>query len=314
MDFKAFGFAREGQPGSLPRGVVDGNGNPGDVTDGIFPIIQVSGDGPWNPIGTGFFISNNGLFATAKHVVTNSQGDVLPSLAGVPLLLREGTVLIRQVIQIVVHPVADVAVGLLIDPSFVGGCGPNVNKFFDLTEQVPESGAEAITFAFPKSMVMGGPGAFRLSFTTSCVMGTVQAYYPEGRDRTMLPGRCFQTTMDLQGGASGGPVASSDGSVFGINSTGMDGHPISWISSVADLLDLHIHNIRLPSGELRDEISLRELAALGLVAVDSDTSSAPLPVVPSWTTRSERLAQAQSSKDITKDIGPESSLTGADGK
>ena len=168
MDFQAIGLVREGGA-VLPKGVLDGNGNPGNVTDGIFPIIQVSSEGPWRPIGTGFFISNNGLFATAKHVVTDSDGNFLASLAGVPLLIREQTIHIRQVVQMVVHPVADVAVGLLIDPSLVEGGGPNVNKFFALTERIPEDGAEAVTFAFPKSAVFGGPGAFRLSFATSCV-------------------------------------------------------------------------------------------------------------------------------------------------
>ena len=107
----------------------------------------------------------------------------------------------------------------------------------------------------------------------------------------MLPGRCFQTTMDLQGGASGGPVASSDGSVFGINSTGIDGHSITWISSVADLLDLSIYSIRLPSGDLRNQVSIRELASLGLVGVDTETTTPQLPVVPSWVNRWERLSQ-----------------------
>lgn len=37
--------------------------------------------------------------------------------------------------------------------------------------------------------------------------------------------------------------------------------------------------------------SLSENSHLGLVAVDSDTSSAPLPAVPSWTSRWERLGQ-----------------------
>lgn len=306
MDFQAIGLMGRGEA-PLPKGVVDGNSNPGEVTDGIFPIIQVLNAGPWKPIGTGFFISNNGLFATAKHVVTDSQGNFLPSLAGAPLLIGERTIHIRQVVQMIIHPVADVAVGLLMDPSIVEGGGPNINKFFALTEHVPENGAEAVTLAFPKSAVFGGAGAFRLSFRTSCALGTVEAYYPDGRDRTLLPGRCFQTTMDIQGGASGGPVASTDGAVFGINSTGMDGHSVSWISSIADLLDLSIYNMRLPSGELRHQVSLRELASLKLIGVDSDTGPCQLPVVPSYTNRWERLGHApQTEQRMVKDNGPKS--------
>jgi hypothetical protein len=68
------------------------------------------------------------------------------------------------------------------------------------------------------------------------------------------------------------------------------GDPISWISSVVDLLDLPLYDLRLPNGEEPETITVRELAALGLVNVDSEPRLDPGP---GWTTRKERLEQEQ---------------------
>jgi hypothetical protein len=67
-------FGEEGGGRPIEEGFVDGHGMPVDGTSAFFPIIQMRDSGPWTPIGTGFVISNNGLFATAKHVVLDEQG------------------------------------------------------------------------------------------------------------------------------------------------------------------------------------------------------------------------------------------------
>jgi hypothetical protein len=111
--------------------------------------------------------------------------------------------------------------------------------------------------AFPKSELASDQKNFTLKFTTATLAGTVEKYHPEGRDSSMLPGRCFQTSMDISAGASGGPVAFGDGSVFGINSTGWDGVPVGFISSVEDLFELEVRRIRLPDGQIRERAGPR---------------------------------------------------------
>lgn len=57
--------------GSAPKGtygVKDGDGNKVDPSHTIFPIIKHDNNGSISLIGTGFFISENGIFLTAKHV------------------------------------------------------------------------------------------------------------------------------------------------------------------------------------------------------------------------------------------------------
>ena len=44
----------------------DGAGNSANPAECIFPIFQQNDSGLWKPLGTAFFISSNGFFATAK--------------------------------------------------------------------------------------------------------------------------------------------------------------------------------------------------------------------------------------------------------
>jgi S1-C subfamily serine protease len=260
-------FGEEGGGRPIEEAFLDDLGRPRDGTQAFFPIIRMSDSGPWTPIGTGFFISNNGLFATAKHVVIDDSGDIIPGLAGVQMLRAENRVIIREAIKIVVHPRADVAVGFLFDQRFADAREQTVNPCFALTTRAPQVGTKVVTIAFPNSVVTGNVAEFELKFATAAVEGTIEASHPNGRDSLLLPGRCFQTSMDIRGGASGGPVAYGDGYVFAINSTGMNGIPVSFVSSVEDLLDLEVNHVQLPGGKVRDHIGLEELVRLGLIII-----------------------------------------------
>jgi S1-C subfamily serine protease len=260
-------FTEEAGGRPIEEGFRDSYGAPADGTAAFFPIIQMREQTPWVPIGTGFFISNNGLFATAKHVVLDERGQLIRGLAGVQLLRKQNRVIVREAKKIVVHPQADVAIGFLFDREFAEGRAQTVNKCFALTRTFPELGSKVVTIAFPKSELTTDQENFTLKFTTSTLAGTVEAYHPKARDLVILPGRCFQTDMSISAGASGGPVAFGEGCVFGINSTGMEGVPVGFISSVEDIFDLEVERIKLPNGEIRDRATVHELVELGLVPV-----------------------------------------------
>jgi hypothetical protein len=57
------------------------------------------------------------------------------------------------------------------------------------------------------------------------------------------------------------------GEVFGINSIGLDGVPVGYVSSVEDLLDLEIPKVELPDGSSR-RVSIRDLVSLRLVPMN----------------------------------------------
>ena len=189
----------------------------------------------------------------------------MPDLFGLQSLRGDNEMILRQIIKIVTHPKADVAIGTLYDEPYATKGVSTDNKFFRLMREVPPVGAKIATFAYPKSEHSVDGKTFKIKIRLHAINGIVEEYHPEGRDTSMLPGRCFRTSMNLLGGASGGPVAFGNGGVFGINSTGMDSIPVSFISSILDVLDLELPNVRLPGRGVQEQVKLWELVDLGFI-------------------------------------------------
>ena len=68
-------------------------------------------------------------------------------------------------------------------------------------------------------------------------IGKITKHYPERRD-WLVNWPCYETDMEIKKGASGGPacISGSNGTVFGVNCTGMDPHIVSHVSSLAPLI------------------------------------------------------------------------------
>jgi hypothetical protein len=100
--------------------------------------------------------------------------------------------------------------------------------------------------------------------------GVIEEYFPNGRDSVFLPSPCFQTTINIHSGASGGPVFDEHGKVCGINSTSFDGEKnLSFISRIVDILHLRVTDICIP-GQSKNSFSIAELADLGHVSFDTN--------------------------------------------
>jgi Trypsin-like peptidase domain len=246
-------------------GFFDGLDRDRNPWEAIFPIVQMLSEVKWRPVGTGFFISTNGLFATARHVVIDSTGSPLPDLFGLqlPADLSRGT--LREIKKLELHSRADVAIGFLFDKPYAESGSQTTNPLFTLTAATPSPGDRILSFAYPNSSSEDVDDGTKLLLTGNAMDGAFEEAHPDGRDSVLLPGPCFRTSMHLAPGSSGGPVAFGDGGVFGVNSTGFDGSDVSYISPTSSLLDLTVRNIRLLDGTIRDRISVAELADLGLV-------------------------------------------------
>lgn len=108
--------------------------------------------------GTGFFIAENGIFVTAKHVVTS-----VFDTHGVPrqplVILQFGpgnTYYQRPVNMATHHAVADVAVGVAWPMRHNTTGQPLANKLLRLSTTPPPIGEVVATYAYPKTTILHG--------------------------------------------------------------------------------------------------------------------------------------------------------------
>jgi S1-C subfamily serine protease len=247
----------------------DGEGARANGLEAIFPIVQRDSEAPWKPIGTGFFISTMGMFATARHVLADRYSSApYPSLYAIQINPAKREIHVREIAHIALHPTADVAIGFLHDKLFTEQGIRNKNRCFGLTRHVPAIGQKVAAFGYPKPVVSLSDDAFDLTFASCSFAGLLEEVYPQGRDSTLLRRLCFRTSMATAPGASGGPVAFGDGKVFALISSGIEGQPINFVSPITEILDLPIPAVRLADGKVRSDMKVADLERLRLLPID----------------------------------------------
>jgi hypothetical protein len=141
-----------------------------------------------------------------------------------------------------------------------------MNPVLTLDMGVPAIGTRVVTYAYPKHSNIIGKDFQKIHFKPTWYDGYLQEYFPDGRDKTMLPGPCYRTSIHMHGGASGGPVFSPNGLVFGINSTGFSDTDISYVSRVSDIQHLVIHDVSM-GGSPPGPVRISELVRAGHIVV-----------------------------------------------
>ncbi|GEP93712.1 Trypsin-like peptidase domain-containing protein [Chitinophaga terrae (ex Kim and Jung 2007)] len=228
----------------------------------IFPLITFDPQKKdFRCLGTGFFIHPYGGFVTAKHVFIKPDGTHQPTLYGVQSL-EDGTRIVRELKHLVVHPNADIAIGFLGDAKNNDAFNKNPvpASAFQLSFASPNIGDEILTYAYPltQSEWLDDDNK-QFTFQGRESAGKVEEYHKDGF--LSLKNACYQTSMRIDGGASGGPVMKG-AYVIGVNSTGMDfgDDAISCITPVSFLQDLAV-----PSGDRL--VSIPELINAGFISV-----------------------------------------------
>ena len=162
------------------------------------------------------------------------------------------------------HNVSDVAVGL-VEPSM----DARPNAVLELTTSSPSVGEAVVTYAYPETEIEAGEIRQVLNFKATFYYGKLEDCFPHGRDRTIHPEPCYQTSIVTRGGASGGPVMGKDGRVFAVNSTGFDGvDSVSFSSRIDEILKLEVPYIKLPDGQEVSDTTVQGLAIAKWIAFE----------------------------------------------
>jgi Trypsin-like peptidase domain len=260
-------------PGEAPAGAYsakDGDGEEANFDQSIFPIIWSDDRGHFHLLGTGFYITTNGLFVTARHVLMDplDSKEKQKYPIGILQFMPDDTYYVRPILRFARHETADVALGAAAPMTHNKDGTPLTNRVLTLTTNGLESWARVVTYAYPKHLSIVVDGAQTIHFKPTYYDGNVVTFFPNGRDRVMLPGPCYQTTMIVHGGASGGPVFGKSGSVFGVNSTGYDDTDISFVSRIYEIFDLTIDGIVMTPGTAPCSVSVKEMAQAGHIIVN----------------------------------------------
>lgn len=181
----------------------------------IFPIFWKKQEGNVFQVGvsgTGFFISDDGLFATACHVIDNIRTDATVfSIGNVPYqALQQET--IEEVIR---NEEADV---------FIGRINNNRQTPLNLSETRPRIGSSVCISGYPLAVIRPIHQGIDVSnvrqyHQQSMVLDywNMRISYDGPRAHTTRQYECFWITNTSLPGMSGGPAVRPDGLVYGID-------------------------------------------------------------------------------------------------
>jgi len=232
-------------------------------TGAVFPICEDQSDGTVKYHGTGFFISNNGIFITAKHVLEDTSSPFIIHMRPNNEYYR------RQIIRADLTHRGDLAVGIVEELKDSAG-NILINDRLQLSSHIPKPTEAISTFAYPESTMsfheVEGETRNAFNIIPRQYSGVVVKVETGGIKR-ITPSPAVICTIDSLPGNSGGPVFSVDGKggVIGINTFGMQGvyHVVSLIDEVRAL---KIDGIILPGLDKPNTLTVDQLISIGAVS------------------------------------------------
>lgn len=247
------------------------DGSIGEGVDYIFPLFKQNDDGHTELVGTGFFINKYSVFCTAKHVVEDVfDEDMNQTHALFACCVDSKTKAYwqRSVETISMHEVADIAIGVLDPIINKEGIDKNKpvkkeniyeNQHVILNAITPPVGSYVSTYAHPQSTAINSENGTEIFIAAKDFNGKVVEHHIPIRDKVMMPFRCFQTSINVYGGASGGPVFY-EGSVVGVNTSSVEGaEDCSFITPIGYLFDLAVHDALIDGTKYECAIPVKEL-------------------------------------------------------
>ena len=222
---------------------------------GVVPILKQLGAHKFKVVGTGFFLTRYGVFATAKHVLDDladyESGTLHPGfiLQDEP----EGDLIIRRIVGISVSNTADVGLGQADNGvGRSGRLGPaNLRGAISLTR--PAINEALVSYGYPENAVLDfelkDPPILRGDYIHGKFLSQVAA-----GSNPFIRHAHYETSLEVRSGASGCPVFNKTGRIVAIACRGWDfrgaeheGDDLSSVIPVTQLLPLELGCLRIPS-------------------------------------------------------------------
>jgi hypothetical protein len=238
-----------------------------------FPLLTHNANGAWRLIGTGFYVSRDGLFVTARHVIDDVfKGDhqVAP-LAIMHLWSESGffgpqSYLLRPIMQCWLGETADIALGVAAT-AMNKRTGATLSHWsWPLSWRMPSAGAKLATYAFPNHSVQTSSSGQVFRFQPALYPGPVLEV-GDFRDQLLVPYPYMHVGFHIHGAASGGPVGSSGSSVVGVNCRFLNPDGPGVVAQIRCLQNAYIDNAILRGENLERRVTFTELVEAGAVTV-----------------------------------------------
>jgi len=205
-------------------------------------------------IGTGFFLNENGIFITARHVF-QGRGSALDkedangyAVYCIHAVNLESKYVLRHIDvgSIKTRNDTDIAMGK-VEMNQFGKPNENITKtelektahLNYVSGENVAVGTKIFTVAHPLTTISNlSKGHINIAIKSEAYEGKITKHYPVRRDVGLLTWPCYETDMEIKGGASGGPVflSGKGGVVFALNCTGTDPHMFSHVSSLSPII------------------------------------------------------------------------------
>lgn len=278
--------------GDIPEGhqAKLGDGTQISATQGVFPILHEIEEGKLQVIGTGFFITRYGLFLSARHVFDDFIESDEASRKSLRIFHHTGEhIHIRHILSISYNNVADIVVGYADNFATKLPQNPLSNIRAALTLDCPKPREKLVTFAYPRNFLLDfSTGDDPIHIFADQFRGEfVSLEQPSKYDEHGV--ELYQTSVPVEGGASGGPFFNQTGQVVGIARSSLefkgsdhDGATSSLITPIRHCLGITVSPSyapeiswefqQIPPGSRATDLSIEELSTLGHLLLENSST------------------------------------------
>lgn len=204
----------------------------------IVPLMKRARGQHWQAVGTAFFLTHNGVLATARH----NLADVLESTekTSLAIMLPSGYVAVRELAD---WSIESESLLLLVDPADIAQESRATIRPFAINCIEPSVGDAVHAVGISRLTPPPEAGPADHAFYVNVVRGEILDVYSSGIG-SFRPFPCFYVGATYFRGMSGGPVLADNGTLLGLVCSGYDSDddalPTSSASFVHTLLPIEL--------------------------------------------------------------------------